>query len=292
MRILVCGANGFVGRHVVQALQAAGHTVLRGARANAPVAMDFARDTAINDWLRRLDGVHAVVNTVGVLRDSRRQPMQAIHAETPIALFKACAQQGVRRVIQVSALGIEGSDTVYASTKRAADAELLALTASGALDAVVLRPSIVFGTGGESSALFLGLAALPGLLLPKVAFHTKVQPIRVQELAEVIAALMGPHASTKNLVECTGPEALPLADFIASLRLQLGKRAALVKPLPDWLTHLSAFLGDVFPFTPWGTQALALLSRNNDASPDPVRHLLGRPATHYSQLLDPLEQAS
>ena len=72
-----------------------------------------------------------MINAVGVLRDSAGRPLQAMHADAPIALFDACAAAGVRRVVQISALGIAHSATRYASTKRAADEHLLALTEQG-----------------------------------------------------------------------------------------------------------------------------------------------------------------
>src|SRR5450830_1376438 len=137
MHILLTGSRGFIGRTFKQALQNAGHTVLGGVspgRSPGPgeCVMDFAHDTRAEVWLPRLQGVDAVINTVGVLRDSRSRPIDAVHRDTPVALFSACAQAGVRRVVQISALGIEGSPTRYASTKRAADQHLLGLAAARA----------------------------------------------------------------------------------------------------------------------------------------------------------------
>ena len=289
MNILVCGANGFLGHFVVAALEAAGHTVLRGVRAPDKgakvVPMDFIRDTAVSAWLPRLEGVQVVVNAVGVLRDGPRTPMQAIHRETPMALFNACAQQGVRRVIHLSALGIAGNPSLYATTKRAAEAHLHTLTQQGALQGVALQPSIVFGPGGAGGELFTALARWPVLLLPRPAFSARVQPVWVAELAEVIATLAGPASGVCGALPCVGPEGVALARFIASLRDQRGQSPARVMALPGALARASACLGDAFPFTPWGAQALALLAQDNTADPIPFARLLGRPATHYSQLL-------
>ncbi|MBP7567125.1 MAG: NAD-dependent epimerase/dehydratase family protein [Burkholderiaceae bacterium] len=288
MRILVCGARGFIGRHIVQALEAAGHDVVRGvsraARAG-DVSMDFARDLSPEAWLPRLAGIEAVVNAVGILRGSARRPMQAVHAEAPAALFEACARAGVRRVIHISALGIDGNPTDYAQTKLAAERALLALNDAGRLDGVVLRPSIVFGPGGESSQLFLNLARLPWLLLPRAAIRARVQPVHVYELAEAVARLAGPARAMRGQLEGAGPEAVALAGFIASLRTQLGHRAPHVTALPDGLTQLSARMGDWVPITPWGTQALSLLTQDNVGDPGTLAQLLGRAPTHYSQLL-------
>lgn len=313
MNILICGASGFIGRAVAAALEARGHKVLRGmrsrsappdfspspsfnassgfsARANSSprtdeVMMDFTRDTTENVWLPRLEGVQAVVNAVGVLRDGPRTPMQAIHSEVPKALFDACARQGVRRVVHLLALGIASGASPYARTKREAEMHLHALSAQGALQGVALQPSVVFGPGGAGCELFTALARWPMLVLPPQAFSTQVQPVRIEELAQVVATLAGSDSELCGPLACVGPQGVSLAGLIANLRHQMGYAPARVMTLPDALARASARLGDAFPFTPWGTQALALLAQDNTADPAPFARLLGRPATPYSQLL-------
>lgn len=289
MKILLCGATGFIGRHVNVALRGAGHQVVRGVSRphGGPdeLVVDFVRDTSAAAWLPRLDGVDAVVVAVGVLRDSAKQPQRAIHADTPAALFEACAQQGVRRVLYVSALGIDGNDSAYAVTKRAAEQRLQALTAQGRLDGTVLRPSVVFGEGGASSGLFLGLARLPVLVLPRPVLQARVQPVHVLELAEAVVRLLAPSSAALRVVECVGPQSVTLADFIASLRAQQGRATARVLPLPDWITRLSAHVGDLIPVGPWGTQALSLLAQDNVGDVTTITALLGRAPTHYRHFL-------
>ena len=104
---LLCGASGFIGRHIACALRAAGWQVRPASRRSVP-AVDYTRATHASDWQPLLQGASAVINAVGVLRDSRARPMQALHADAPCALFEACAASGVRRVIHISALGIDG----------------------------------------------------------------------------------------------------------------------------------------------------------------------------------------
>ncbi|MDP3230436.1 MAG: NAD-dependent epimerase/dehydratase family protein [Acidovorax sp.] len=291
MNILLTGSTGFVGHTVAAALTLAGHTVRGGVsprqRTVLPtqVPMDFARDTTPDLWLPRLAGIDAVVNAVGVLRDSSARPIDAVHQHTPSALFTACAQAGVKRVVHISALGIEGSSTRYASTKRAADSHLLGLAAKGALSAAVLRPSVVFGKGGDSSALFMNLARLPVALFPGPMLTARVQPVSVHDLVAAIVALLGPAVATQGIIECTGPEALTMGAFIASLRQQLGSSPAHVLRLPDPLTQLSARLGDAVPASPWCTETLSMLGSDNVGNPAVFEQLLGRKGVHYSQLV-------
>ncbi|QTD46733.1 NAD-dependent epimerase/dehydratase family protein [Ottowia testudinis] len=283
MNILLCGATGFIGRHIHAALRAAGHQVHAPSRRGAP-ALDFSRALHVRDWLPHLAGQDAVINAVGVLRNTRRQPMAAVHDAAPRALFDACAQAGVRRVVHVSALGIDGNPTLYARSKQAADAHLLALTQAGQLDGVVLRPSIVFGRGGDSSELFMRLARCPALLLPRPVQRAQVQPLAVGELAEAVARLVSRRAPT-GLIELGGAQALTLAAFIASLRQQLGHRRAWVAPLPGVLTTLSVRLGDRVPVVPWCSETLALLAQDNVTDSTALQALLGRAPTPPDELL-------
>lgn len=297
LQILLTGATGFVGRHVAARLRADGHRVIEGVsprhRSSGPGqrAMDFTHDLSPQDWLPRLDGIDAVVNAVGVLRDSPRQPIGALHRDAPIALFDACAQAGVRRVVQISALGVASGDTQYASTKRAADQHLLALAARAApaggmpLSACVVRPSVVFGKGGASSALFMNLAKLPVVVLPRPVLKALVQPVAVHDLAQAVAALLGREIDRQGVVECAGPEAVPMGGLIASLRTQCGRSPARVVPLPTPLTLLSARLGDLVPASPWCSESLALLGTDNIADAATLQALLGRPGVHYRDLV-------
>lgn len=306
MHILLTGSTGFIGHTVARALTQAGHTVHGGVSPThrgtsaLQVPMDFAHDTHTATWLPRLQGIDAVVNAVGVLRDTRARPIDAVHRDTPIALFDACAQAGVQRVVQISALGIEGSTTRYAQTKLAAERHLLALALAGQgaagvntnaprssapLSAAILRPSAVFGKGGDSSALFMNLARLPVALFPGPVLDARVQPVSVHDLADALVALLGPAITQTGVIECTGPAALTMGAFIASLRQQLGHGPAKVLRMPQLLTRLSARMGDAVPASPWCSETLAMLGSDNVGNPAVFEQLLGRPAVHYSQLV-------
>jgi nucleoside-diphosphate-sugar epimerase len=195
-----------------------------------------------------------------------------------MALFAACAQAGVRRVVHVSALGIDGGSTTYAHTKLAAERQLLERSARGELDGVVLRPSVVYGPGGASSQLFDTLSHLPVLPLPAEAVNAKIQPIHVRDLADGVARLVSDPSSGRGTINVTGPRSLTLAGFIGELREHRGRSPARAWALPESWTRLSARLGDALPITPWGTQTLALLSIDNTADSGPFRAVLGREA--------------
>ncbi|MEX8194724.1 NAD-dependent epimerase/dehydratase family protein [Comamonas guangdongensis] len=274
MRVLICGGTGFLGRHIVNALVQQGHDPVVRSRHSDP-ALDFADLTQADDWLAHLQSVEAVVNAVGALRDTPRQSLQTLHTDAPIALFDACAQAGVQRVVQVSALGVADSATRYASTKRAADEHLLALNQAGRLNGVVVRPSIIFGAGGASTELFMSLAKLPALLLPQAMQSSHVQPVAVRDLAQVLAQLATSEAPS-GVINIGGPEALTLGSLIASLRGQMGRSSALALTMPRWAAELSARVGDRISALPWCTETLTLLQSHNVTDPQTLAKLLGR----------------
>ncbi|WP_431053210.1 NAD-dependent epimerase/dehydratase family protein [Roseateles sp. L2-2] len=284
--VLVCGASGFVGRRVVRTLREAGLSVTAGTSRT----QDFQHDLTPEVWLPRVTGFDAVVNAVGLLRDTPRRQLEPVHHQAPAALFEACARAGVARVIQISANGVAHSPTRYATTKRAADEALLRLRAEGRLDATVLRPSIVFGRGGASAALFMALARLPVLVLPRAAVQAQVQPVAVPDVALAVLRLL--QDGGPEIVTAVGPRALPLAAFIGELRRQRGQggqggqQPAHVIPLPDAPSRWSARLGDFVSSQPWSSESLALLEQDNIGDAAAFERVLGRPAVPVEQFVE------
>lgn len=281
MRILVTGATGFIGSALVDALLARGHTPVPAVRdiaaarrrwpTLAPVAADFVHDTDPAAWRPRLAGIDAVVNAVGVLRESRAQPFSALHEAAPRALFDACVAAGVARVVQISALGADdAAASAYHRSKRAADAHLHALPLQGC----VLRPSLVFAPHGASASLFLRLAALPLAPLPGGGAQ-EVAPVHLDDIVAAVLALLE-HPDPPRVLDAPGPRCMPLRAYLGALRrsLGLGRLRVLAVPMPlvrvvaRWMARLPGSLVDA--------DTVGMLERGNCASPDALAAVLGR----------------
>ncbi|HET6396740.1 MAG TPA: SDR family oxidoreductase [Pseudoxanthomonas sp.] len=272
MRVLVAGGNGLIGGALVARLRAAGHGVVLAGRRVAGDAeslpLDFASPPAVEALAPRLAGFDAVVNAVGVFRQTPAQSFDAVHVNGPRTLFRAAVAAGVPRLLQLSALGADpASPLPYFASKGRADAELRAL----APRAWVVRPSLVFAPQGPSTLLFATLAALP--LTPLPARAGAVQPLHLDDLAELMLRLLEREGG--GTVEAVGPQALPLRDYLAMFkrRLRLGGAFATV-PAP--LARAGAAVAGLSAAAPLDADALRMLERGSTADPAPVRALLGR----------------
>lgn len=287
MKILLCGASGFVGRHLEQALRKAGHQVMRGVRTPRgaqDIAIDYSRDTRIEDWLPRLAGIDAVINAIGVLRDSTAQPMAKLHDAAPRALFAAAAQSGVKRIVQISALGVDqGINTAYMQSKQAADDLLQTLD----VDWAILRPSLIYGTDGASTRMFMLLARLPLLMLPDGGKQT-VQPVHIDEIAQAVVNLLAPGISQpplRSIIECVGAEATTLGGLVASYRTQRGSSTPIIWPVPKLMLNAVAWIGDRMPALPVGSDTLEMLAAGSSGNGEKFASLLGRVPRSYRDFL-------
>jgi uncharacterized protein YbjT (DUF2867 family) len=288
MRILVCGASGFLGRSLSEGLSAAGHTVVRGQRHPAGsdgIAIDYARDVDAQAWLPRLEGIDAVINAVGVIRASDAG-FEALHHRAPAALFDACAKRGVRKVIQISALGAETAATPYFRTKLAADRHLERL----GLDSTILRPSLVYGTDGVSAAMFRTLATLPVLPVPALG-DARFQPVHVDDLvAAVLAALAQPAAPRCQVVPVVGASVVSYRDMVLAYRRAMGiGHAPLVLTLPRWLMAMTARLASLVPSVPLTPDNWRMLQLGSAGDPGPLAALLGRAPLAIGHFMSPME---
>ncbi|MDE2499372.1 MAG: NAD(P)H-binding protein [Alphaproteobacteria bacterium] len=272
MKILLTGANGFIGRHLLARLVAAGHEVMPAVRhleetdrllpKPTSIRVDLNRDTTPETWLPRLVGIDAVVNCAGVLQGSHKQKIAAIHADAPIALFRACAAAGVRRVIQISAISaVDGAGTAYAASKKEADDFLAA--SGDTLDWIVLRPSLVYARGAYGgTALFRALAALP-LMIPLVGSGQQVfQPLHVDDLADAVLHALETPSLRGVIIDPVGPEQLTLHRILTDLRRWLGYAPVPTLALPLWLIAAVACIGDLLGGT-INTTALKQLQFGN-----------------------------
>jgi uncharacterized protein YbjT (DUF2867 family) len=204
------------------------------------VRLDLRDAVSEAAWLPPLKNVDAVVNCAGVLQDSHRDSTIAAHVIGPGALYRACGIAGVRKVIHISAIGVDReTPTAFSQSKWEGDKALMAST----LNWVILRPSVVLGRGAYGgSALFRGLAALP--IIPSIG-GGKLQVVQLDDLVGTVAFFLRPEAPARVAVEIAGPDRLAFDDVVASYRAWLGWPPARHIQVPGWLLSVAYRLGDL-----------------------------------------------
>ena len=284
MNILICGADGFLGRAIANHLINAGHTLVRGVhhpRHPGDIAIDYRQDMTAQDWLPRINGIDAVVNAVGILNETQAEDFSRIHHRAPTALFQACARMEIKKVIQISALG-GPCMTPYLQSKYAADKALLETMP---MNSVVLRPTLIFGQEGASTRFFMTLASLPVLAIPQGA--GKVQPVHVDDVASTVAALLVPQTAPTpaSIVDLPGPRAMDYAEWMENYRQLMRLRPVFHLPIPALLMRATARLAGLFPRSFLSRDTWTMLTQGNCADAGTATTLLGRP------LRDPVEFA-
>ncbi len=274
MNIFIVGASGFIGSAIVDGLDKKDNTIFissrseNDSRANT-IVCDFSKDFSVDFWKEKLKNIDIVINAVGIISESKGQKFADLHAQAPIALFKACEQLKVKKVIQISALGADANAiTQYHKSKKAADEYLR----STKLHYYILKPSIVYGEDGVSTELFKGLAALP--ITPIVDDGEQLlQPIYIGDLVKTINACIA-DAGHENLeLDLVGPKAITYKELLRLFRAWLQKRPAFELKIPQWLS----FMGKVLNEPAISKDNLIMLKQGNSADVQPLEDFLGTP---------------
>lgn len=261
--IVVTGGTGFVGRSVCEKLVkrsggADGRIVVPTRRVThareiqmlptvLPLETDLFDDAAL---ARALAGSQALIHLVAVLHGSEAA-LRRVHVELPQRLAAACARAGVRRVIHVSALGVDANaPSRYLRSKAAGEA---AWRTSG-LDVTVLRPSVIFGQHDRLLNLFARLQAFAPFM-PLASADSRFQPVWVEDVAAALVRCLDDPTTIGQVIECTGPDVFTLRQLVAVAGRWSGHPRP-VLALPAALGRLQAGLMELLPGEP-------LMSRDN-----------------------------
>ena len=275
--ILVTGASGFVGGHVVPALLGAGHRIVALVRSDVAGQRVLDRLPATdraNVELRSGDvtkpatlgpavaGADAVVHLVAIPRDFKGgAELRLVNTEGTRALVAAMIGSGVRRLVHMGALGVADDPALnYASSKAKAEA----LVAASALDWTILKPSLQFGPGdGFFNLIALLVRLSPGVVPVPGTGSSRFQPIHAGDTARVVAASLADPSTIGGTFELGGPRYWTYREMTGEVLNALGKRRAIL-PMPVPLIRLVAETAELvhLPF-PVATDQLRQLRLDN-----------------------------
>ncbi|MCU0967895.1 MAG: complex I NDUFA9 subunit family protein [Rubrivivax sp.] len=261
--ILVLGGTGFVGRSTCERLVersggAGGRIVVPTRRLRHGTAIRSLPtvelvEADVHDeahLARLLAGIDAVVHLVAILHGSAAD-FERVHVELPRKLARACTATGVRRLVHVSALGVDAAaPSNYLRSKAAGEA---ALQAAG-LDLTILRPSVIFGAEDRFLNVFAQLQSLAPFV-PLAGAGSTFQPVWVEDVTRAIVTCLDRPETIGQVIECAGPTVYTLADLVRVAGRFAGHERAVV-PIPESLGRLQALLMEAAPGEP-------LMSRDN-----------------------------
>lgn len=280
MRILLLGAAGFIGRHILAELLHHGHEVVAVVRNIGALAdqfpqvnfvgLDLAKATHEADWMPHMAGIDLVINAAGILRGA---DMTAVQVAMPQALHAAAAQAGVSRIILISAISARADvPTDYAQSKLAGEEALR----SSSLGWTILRPSLVYADGSYGgSSLLRGMAGLPGLIPVPGSGDFAFTPIHARDLARSIRVICEDGAFDGQTLEPVGPERLTLRDILLRYRYWLGFGRARFLSILMPVMRFFARIGDVFGDGPIATNSLIQMIAGNDGDSEKFAGQIG-----------------
>ena len=282
MNVLVTGATGYVGNYVVKALLEAGHAVTavsrKGAKSSTAsgknlgtvtgvkyVVADVGSGSGVLDAVR---GCDVIVNLVGIIAQRGEQTFQRVHVDGTRHLIEAAESLGIKRFVQMSALGaVAGAASRYSATKFEAE-ELLR---KSDLAWTIFRPSLIFGVGDDFFGRVLkNLVATP--VVPQIGDGLfPFRPVWVGDVAQCFVQALSNPATIGQTYDLVGPKEYTFRQLLDLEMDTLGGRKPVV-PAPIFLMDIAVplmqVLGSLAPIT---TDQYAMLKAGNTADPQKMQ---------------------
>lgn len=270
--VTIYGGSGFLGRYIARRMAKQGWRVRVAVRRPnealfvkpygavgqvEPVLCNIRDDASVR---AAMQGASVVVNCVGTFDRSGRNNFQAVQAEGAARIAALAAEAGISRMVHISAIGAApDSPSIYGRTKAKGEAAIMAALP----DAVILRPSVMFGPEDGFFNRFAGMVKF-GPVLPLVGAKTKFQPVYVDNVAAAAeAAILGQAAP--GIYELGGPGTDSLAGWIGVMLSEI-RRRRLVLGLPFWVGSVIAVLADACSALTLGLVPNKILTRDQLAS--------------------------
>ncbi len=303
MRVLITGASGFIGSYITAAFLRDGHDVVCAVRdvgrtnAKFPLAevihCDFNYDITADSWLKRLDKIDVVVNVVGLLNSVGSNKLDNVHIHGPKALFDACVKAKVKRVVHISALGIdEEKTTEYSKTKKVTEDYLKSLSG---IDWVILQPSLVYANGAfGGTSLLRSLAAVPYLTFLMGDGSQQFQPLHISNLTDTVLFCAQKEGEIKKLLKVVGPKVMTVKEILANFRRWMGLKPAICVSVPLVFIRIMCIIGDFIGRGPLNNTSYKMMNCLNVAKKEEFVEFTGIEPKSMELAIssDPLTQQS
>ncbi len=252
--VTIYGGSGFVGRYVARRMAGEGWRVRVAVRRPneamfvktygvvgqvEPILCNIRDDASV---ALAMQGADAVVNCVGVLNELGKNEFDVVQADGAERIARLAAQQGVAQMVHISAIGADAeSDSKYSRTKAQGEAAVLEHMPG----AVILRPSVIFGTEDQFFNRFAGMTRMSPFL-PLVGAGTKFQPVFVDDVAKAaVKGVLG--QAPAGVYELGGPEVKTFRALMQQM-LDVIHRRRVIIGMPFWAARIMAGVLDIVKF--------------------------------------------
>ena len=285
--ITVFGGSGFIGRYVVRELcqqgfrvrvavrkpHLAGDLKLSGDVGQVQVVQANVKNRASVD--AALDGARGAVNLVGILWEQGRQTFETTQRDGARNVAEAAAAEGLDALVHVSAIGADAeSEADYAQTKGEAEAAVF----EAFPNAVILRPSLVFGAEDEFFNRFAQISRFAPALPLLGGGNTRFQPVSATDVARAVATAVSDDATSCQVYELGGPNTYSVRDVLQYIG-EVTDRKRLLLPLPFFIAKPMGLLfgglfripplsSGIFGAPPFTGSQVEMLKTDNVVAPD------------------------
>ena len=278
--ILVTGATGFVGGHLVKRLRQDGLKVRAVVRtpAKAQALTDLGVEVVPGDIadVASLDaavkGCEKVIHLVGIIQEGRGYTFRSVHVDGTRNVLDAAKKTGVKHFIYQSALGSrEGAASEYHRTKWQAEK----LVKASGMTYTILRPSLIYGPGDLFTIRLAEMIRLSPVLPVIGTGRSKVQPIFIEDISECLAKIAGSDAHLNRTYEVGGPEQLTYEQVTKAIAAALGVDRPTVHMPLFFMRSMAKVAEAILPKPPVTTDQLIMMQEDNVCDLRDIREVFG-----------------
>lgn len=274
--VTIFGGSGFIGRYIVERLADKGWTirvaVRRPQRAQflkplgnvgqiVPIPCDLNNPSAIRT---ALEGADAAINLVGIMQESGSQSFANLQNEGARKIAETAASLGITSFVQLSAIGADKESTSEYARSKAAGEEAVR---NALPNAVILRPSVVFGPEDDFFNRFAVMTRMSPFLPLIGGGHTKFQPVYVGDVADAAVQTLQDTKCHGKTYELGGPRIYSFKELM-ELMLKTIRRKRLLVPVPFGMAKIMGSVAQLLPFAPITADQVELLKNDNIVSKD------------------------
>ena len=286
--ICILGGSGFVGQHLVNRLTQDGYKIRvltrrrerhRALIVNPDVTLIETDIHDIDALAKNFSACDAVINLTGILNESRKygNSFQRVHVNLPRTIVAAALKSGVRRLLHMSALNADATETNSRYLKSRGEGEdLVHAAADKGLVVTSFRPSVIFGQGDSFFNRFATLLKLSPLLFPLACPNSRLAPVWVNDVTEAICRSLDDATGGERLDLC-GPEVFTLKELVEYTRELIGSHCYILG-LGDGLSRVQARILGVIPGKPFTMDNYHSLQKDSICSNNALPSLGIKPA--------------